>query len=121
MKLPMAMWSFISSSLLLLGQIPRVSSSPSRARVVERSSRDTSNATGLQEVFQVYQPVSFTSHGASGCDIDVLLMDYEFGESYGVPYVGKINLTTVISHELALILEFQGAIHPQAVNSILSA
>lgn len=115
------MWSLVSSSLLLLGHIPRVSSSPSRARLVERSSLDTSNATGFQEVFQVYQPVSFASHGASGCDIDVLLMDYEFGESYGVPYVGKINLTTVISHELALILEFQGAIHPQAVNLTLSA
>ncbi|KAJ5536840.1 hypothetical protein N7513_010026 [Penicillium frequentans] len=83
------MWSLISSSLLLLGYIPRVSSSPSRARLVERSSLDTSNATDFQEVFQVYQPVSFISHGASGCDIDVLLMDYEFGESYGVPYVGS--------------------------------
>ncbi|KAJ6092922.1 hypothetical protein N7486_008211 [Penicillium sp. IBT 16267x] len=83
------MWSLVSFSLLLLGQIPTVSSSPSRVGAVERSSLDTSDATGLQEVFQVYQPVSFTSHGASGCDIDVLLMDYEFGESYGVPYVGS--------------------------------
>lgn len=106
------MWSFISSSLLLLGQIPRVVSSSSPARVVERSSQYTSNATGLQEVFQVYQPVPFTSHGASGCDVNVLLMDHEFGESYGVPYVGKINITTDIFRELALIFEFSGSYTP---------
>ncbi|KAJ5947018.1 hypothetical protein N7466_000033 [Penicillium verhagenii] len=83
------MWPLISSSLLLLGQIPRVSSSPSQFRPVERSSIDTADATGFQEVLQVYQPVSTTSHGTTGCDVDVLLMDYEFAESYGVPYVGS--------------------------------
>jgi hypothetical protein len=49
----------------------------------------THSSTALQDVFQVYQPVSFNSSGDTGCDVEVLLMDHVFGASYGVPFVGK--------------------------------
>lgn len=55
----------------------------------KRSSLQGSYSAGLQEVLQVYQPVSLTSHGASGCNLDVLLMDHVFGASYGKPFVGE--------------------------------
>ncbi|KAJ5894392.1 hypothetical protein N7495_006083 [Penicillium taxi] len=51
-------------------------------------------SSSYQEVFEVYQPVSFTSHGAKGCNRDVLLMNHTFGYSYGVPYVGTYEPPT---------------------------
>lgn len=57
----------------LLGHVPLVSSSPS----------------GLQEVFEVYQPVQFAPKSNNDCDVEVLLMNHVFGASYGKPFVGQ--------------------------------
>ncbi|KAJ5625994.1 hypothetical protein N7510_002303 [Penicillium lagena] len=64
-----------SWTCFLLGQVPLVFSSPS----------------GLQEVFQVYQPVPFAPESNNGCDVEVVLMDHVFGASYGKPFVGNYN------------------------------
>lgn len=56
-------------------------------RTIEHSPESAFEST-LQEVFQVYQPISSASDGLAGCDLDVLLMDHVFGQSYGKPFVG---------------------------------
>lgn len=57
-------------------------------RAIERSSGQPSDSTSLQEVFQVYQPVPSASEELVGCDLDLLLMDHVFSQSYGKPFVG---------------------------------
>lgn len=47
------------------------------------------SSTGVIEVFEVYQPVTFAPTSDNRCDLDMLLMEHSFGESYGVPFVGK--------------------------------
>ncbi|PYH94433.1 hypothetical protein BO71DRAFT_419349 [Aspergillus ellipticus CBS 707.79] len=42
----------------------------------------------LEEVFEVYQPVPTEGSSSSGCNEEMLLMDYVFGYSYGEPYIG---------------------------------
>lgn len=56
-------------------------------RAIEHSPEPAFESS-LQEVFQVYQPIPFASDGLAGCDLDVLLMDHVFGQSYGKPFVG---------------------------------
>lgn len=48
-----------------------------------------SSSTGVLDVFQVYQPVTFAPKSDNGCNLEMLLMDHVFGESYGEPFVGK--------------------------------
>jgi hypothetical protein len=50
------------------------------------------SSTGVLDVFEVYQPVTFAPKSHNGCDLDMLLMEHSFGESYGVPFVGKYYL-----------------------------
>lgn len=57
-------------------------------RAIERSSGQPSDSTSLQEVFQVYQPVPSASEELVGCDLDILLMEHVFSQSYGKPFVG---------------------------------
>jgi hypothetical protein len=47
------------------------------------------SSTGVLDVFEVYQPVTFAPKSDHGCDLEMLLMEHSFGESYGVPFVGK--------------------------------
>ncbi|KAL3457770.1 peptide N-acetyl-beta-D-glucosaminyl asparaginase amidase A-domain-containing protein [Aspergillus heterothallicus] len=49
-------------------------------------SRPTS---GLQEVFQVYQPVDTSDNNDAICSKETLLVDHVFGFSYGHPFVGE--------------------------------
>lgn len=88
LKLAVTMLLAIPCVLLFCGHFGHVFASLNRYRAIERSPERTSDSTGLQEVFQVYQPVSFAPEGLTGCDLDVLLMDHVFGQSYGKPFVG---------------------------------
>ncbi|KAJ5364426.1 uncharacterized protein N7496_010139 [Penicillium cataractarum] len=60
--------------LLALGQVERI---------------HAASSTGLLDVFEVYQPVTFAPKSDNGCNTEMLLMDHVFGESYGVPFVGS--------------------------------
>jgi hypothetical protein len=62
--------------LLALGQVERIYAA--------------SSSTGVLDVFEVYQPVTFAPKSDNGCNTEMLLMDHVFGESYGVPFIGKI-------------------------------
>ncbi|KAJ5678619.1 hypothetical protein N7462_006863 [Penicillium macrosclerotiorum] len=84
----MAMLLMIPSFLLLLGHVRLICALHDGYQAVERSSTQASDSTSLLNVFQVYQPVSFATHGENGCDLDMLLMDHVFGASYGKPFVG---------------------------------
>lgn len=58
---------------------------------------DTSASSGELHDFQVYPPVLTASADAGGkneygCVVTQTLMDYDFANSYGVPYVGKYIL-----------------------------
>jgi hypothetical protein len=75
--------------LLLWGHLPLASSLHASSQSLLQSSSQTPSSTGLQEVFQVHQPVSFKPGGDNSCYVELLLMDYIFGESYGSPFVGK--------------------------------
>jgi hypothetical protein len=48
-----------------------------------------SSTGGVLDVFEVYQPVTFAPKSDNGCELEMLLMEHSFGESYGVPFVGK--------------------------------
>lgn len=61
--------------LLALGQVERIHAA--------------SSSTGVLDVFEVYQPITFAPKSDNGCNTEMLLMDHVFGESYGVPFVGK--------------------------------
>lgn len=80
---------FAVCGLLLLGHLPSVSSLQSGLRSMAGLSSQTPSPTGLQDFFQLYQPVSLDSSGNNNCDVEILLMDYVFGASYGAPFVGK--------------------------------
>lgn len=58
--------------------------------------RQSTNSSGLLDVFQASKPV-FTPSAGSGyngnCVTQVLLMDYVFGFSYGKPFIGIFNRT----------------------------
>lgn len=47
---------------------------------------------GLQDVFQVYQPVPFAPTGNNDCEVETLLMDHVFAYSYGAPFIGKSSI-----------------------------
>ena len=79
----------IPCALLLLGHAKLISALHDSRWAPKRSTVEASSSTGLQEVFEVYQPVSLTSHGSSGCNLDMVLMDHVFAYSYGAPFVGK--------------------------------
>ncbi|KAJ5585304.1 uncharacterized protein N7459_005104 [Penicillium hispanicum] len=80
-------FSIITSLLFLILTHPfLVASINGKYRTRGRSA--ASSNTGLQEVFQVYQPVAFAPQGTDGCDVELELMDHVFGESYGAPFVG---------------------------------
>lgn len=89
LKLVVTMVLAIPCVLLLLANVRLIAGIHNGNGDTKRTSLQASDSTGLQEVFQVYQPVSLTSHGASGCNLDVLLMDHVFGASYGKPFVGE--------------------------------
>ncbi|KAJ5550673.1 hypothetical protein N7461_005371, partial [Penicillium sp. DV-2018c] len=73
--------------LLLFGQL--ASSLHGGLQSIARSASPAPISTGLQDVFQVYQPVPFGSSGSTNCDVKILLMDHVFGSSYGAPFVGN--------------------------------
>lgn len=75
--------------LLLLGHLPSASSLQSGLRPIAGFSSQTPSSTGLQEFFQLYQPISLNSSEKNSCDVELLLMDHVFGASYGAPFVGK--------------------------------
>ncbi|KAJ6113697.1 hypothetical protein N7523_007014 [Penicillium sp. IBT 18751x] len=87
-KLAVTMILAIPCALLLFGHARLISALHDNKWAPRRSTVETSSSTGLQEVFEVYQPVSFTSHGPSGCNLDMVLMDHVFAYSYGAPFVG---------------------------------
>lgn len=74
--------------LLALGQVERIYAA--------------SSSTGVLNVFEVYQPVTFAPKSDNGCSTEVLLMDHVFGESYGVPFVGKTCPNSL--HSLGVVL-----------------
>ncbi|KAJ5406946.1 hypothetical protein N7465_008230 [Penicillium sp. CMV-2018d] len=74
--------------LLLLG-LPSTSSLQSGLQSIAGFSSQTPSSTGLQEFFQLYQPISLASSGNHNCDVEMLLMDHVFGASYGAPFVGE--------------------------------
>lgn len=88
LKFAATMLLAIPCVLLLSGHFGHVLASLTGSRASTPFSERASDSTGLQEVFQVYQPVSFAPEGLNGCDLDVLLMDHVFGQSYGKPFVG---------------------------------
>lgn len=75
--------------LLLLGHLPSASSLQSGLQSIGSFSSQAPSSTGLQEFFQLYQPISLDSSGNNNCDVEILLMDHVFGASYGAPFVGK--------------------------------
>jgi hypothetical protein len=87
-KLAVTMVIAITCTLLLLGYARLIAALHEGSWAPKRST-ETANSTGLQEVFEVYQPVSLTSRGTSGCDLDMVLMDHVFAYSYGTPFVGE--------------------------------
>lgn len=80
---------FAICGLLLLGHLPSASSLRSGLQSIAGVSSQAPSSTGLQEFFQLYQPISLDSSGNGNCDVDILLMDHVFGASYGAPFVGK--------------------------------
>ncbi|PGH14859.1 hypothetical protein AJ80_05785 [Polytolypa hystricis UAMH7299] len=52
-----------------------------------------SRAGGVLDVFQVYKPLDRTADDGvgHGCDLERLLMEHEFGWSYGHPFVGRFE------------------------------
>jgi hypothetical protein len=75
--------------LLLLGNLPLTSSLQSGLQSMVGFSYLTPSSTDLQDFFQLYQPISLASSGNDNCNVEMLLMDYVFGASYGAPFVGK--------------------------------
>jgi hypothetical protein len=60
------------------------------------------SSTGALDVFEVCQPVTFAPISDNRCDLDMLLMEHSFGESYGVPFVGKQCLERFAGMEIVL-------------------
>lgn len=80
---------------LFLGQPPLVFSLQSDLQSFVHHLARTPSSTGLQDVFQVYQPVPFEPNGDNSCDVEILLMEHVFGASYGAPYVGKKRILNI--------------------------
>lgn len=97
-KLTMGLFLLFPCALLVLFHFQLVIAIHDHYRTLEHPLLQTKVASGLQEVFQVYQPVSFAPKGANACDLEVLLMDHVFGSSYGKPFVGKCTLSDPIDH-----------------------
>lgn len=116
-KLAVTMIIAIPCTLLLLGYARLIAALHDGSWAPKRST-ETASSTGLQEVFEVYQPVSLASHGTSGCDLDMVLMDHVFAYSYGAPFVGE-NLCSGWLFKFALTLgNSQASTSHLAVNSI---
>ncbi|KAJ5961057.1 uncharacterized protein N7479_008207 [Penicillium vulpinum] len=75
--------------LLLLGHLPSAFSLQSGPQSVTGLPSQASSPTGLQDFFQLYQPISLASSGKGHCNIEMLLMDHVFAVSYGAPFVGN--------------------------------
>lgn len=82
----MALSLMLCAALIWFGYLPLNCLSGIATRQVSTS---TSNATGVLEVFQVYQPVSTSGGADSACKDEILLMDHVFAYSYGQPFVGQ--------------------------------
>lgn len=50
------------------------------------------NTSSVLDVFEVYKPVEFVPP-SQGCSEVLLLMEYEFANSYGKPFVGKYSIS----------------------------
>lgn len=77
------------SLLLIWGHLPFAFSLQGGLHFPAQSSSGTPQLTGLQNVFQVSQPISFDSSGSNNPGVETPLMDYVFGASYGALVVGK--------------------------------
>ena len=65
--------------LLLLGHLPLAYSLQRGPQTIAGFSPQAPSPTGLQEVFQLYSPLSFDSSRNESCDVEILLMDHVFG------------------------------------------
>ncbi|KAJ5973979.1 hypothetical protein N7481_011189 [Penicillium waksmanii] len=92
-KFAMGVFLFLPCTLLVLIHFRLVTAIQDHYRSLENPLLQSKGSSGLQEVFQVYQPVSLSPKDAGGeagsCDLEVLLMDHVFGSSYGKPFVGN--------------------------------
>lgn len=84
------MWFNHSYFLALAVYLPGVLSLAEQD--VRRQSSSTSTAEPLA-VFQVYQPVTFDPASGNACNQEILLMEHQFGSSYGHPFVGEQSVT----------------------------
>ncbi|KAJ5085657.1 hypothetical protein N7532_010428 [Penicillium argentinense] len=92
-KIAMAFRMLIPVALFLLVHVRLVTAIlDHRYGTVKEESVQAQVSSGLQQVFQVYQPVPSISSGSKGCDLELLLMDHVFGSSYGKPFVGKAQM-----------------------------
>lgn len=89
-----AMWLYYSYLLALIGYLPGVFSLGRGLDNMRRQSTSAST-TGPLDVFEVYQPVTFHPTSNNACSQEVLLMEHQFGYSYGHPYVGKKKASVV--------------------------
>jgi hypothetical protein len=92
-RFAMGVFLLLPCTLLVLIHFQLVTAIADHYRSLEHPLLQTKDSTGLQEVFQVYQPVSppvpkDADGDSSGCDLEVSLMDHVFGYSYGQPFVG---------------------------------
>jgi Peptide N-acetyl-beta-D-glucosaminyl asparaginase amidase A len=55
-----------------------------------RQAAATNSSSGVLVDFEVSKPVEFDP-ASKGCNEVILLMEYSFGYSYGVPFVGKFS------------------------------
>ncbi|CAI7652357.1 unnamed protein product [Penicillium manginii] len=93
-RFAMGVFLLLPCTLLVLIHFQLVTAIADHYRSLEHPLLQTKDSTGLQEVFQVYQPVSppvpkDADGDSSGCDLEVSLMDHVFGYSYGQPFVGN--------------------------------
>lgn len=89
--------------LLFCGPARCISKIHDGYRAIERSSGQPSDSTTLQEVFQVYQPVPSPPEEVVDCDLNLLLMDHVFSQSYGKPFVGTSEVIRYLTLSRALI------------------
>jgi hypothetical protein len=91
-KFAMGVFLLLPCTMLVLIHFRLVTAIQDHYRSLEHPLLQTKASSSLQEVFQVYQPVSLSPKEASveagSCDFEFLLMDHVFGSSYGKPFVG---------------------------------
>ncbi|KAJ5514848.1 hypothetical protein N7463_004400, partial [Penicillium fimorum] len=86
---PLAIMALVTiCGLLLLGHLPSAFSLQSGLQSIAGLSSQTPSSTGLQDFFQLCQPISPDSSGNGNCNVEMLLMKHVFGVSYGAPFVG---------------------------------